>query len=70
VEIMLVSSELGGDGTFEKVVKKLGHGLESFRTGADALEISDKKPIDLILMDASFPEMEGYALTTAGLFTG
>jgi CitB family two-component system response regulator MalR len=59
---MVVSSELAGDGTFEKVAKKCGHNLESVTTGADALKISRKKPIDLILIDTSFPDMKGYAL--------
>ncbi len=62
MEIMLVSSELAGDGTFEKVVRKCGHTLESVTTGADALSISTKKQIDLILIDTSLPDMQGYAL--------
>ncbi len=62
MEIMVVSSELAGDGTFEKVAKKCGHSLESVTTGADALRISSKKPIDLILLDTSFPDMKGSAL--------
>jgi CheY-like chemotaxis protein len=59
---MVVSSELTGDGIFEKVVKKCGHSLESVTTGADALRISSKKPIDLILIDSSFTDMKGYTL--------
>lgn len=62
MEIMLVSSELAGDGTFEKVARKCGHSLESVTTGADALRIARKKQIDLILIDTSFPDMKGYAL--------
>jgi CheY-like chemotaxis protein len=62
VKIMVVSSELVGDGTFERVAKKCGHSLESVSTGADALRISGKKQIDLILLDTSFPDMKGYAL--------
>ena len=50
---MLVSSELAGDGTFEKVVIKCGHTLESVTIGADALRISKKKQIDVILLDTS-----------------
>jgi CheY-like chemotaxis protein len=61
---MVVSSELVGDGIFEKVAKKCGHSLESVTTGADALRISRKKQIDLILIDTSFPDpdMKGYTL--------
>ncbi len=62
MEIMVVSSELAGDGTFEKVAKKCGHSFESVTTGADALRISRKKQIDLILIDTSLPDMKGYAL--------
>ena len=62
VEILVVSSELVGDGTFEKVAKKGGHTFESVTTAADALRISRKKQIDLILLDTSLPDMKGYAL--------
>jgi len=62
VKIMVVSSELAGDGTFEKVAQNCGHRLESVTTGADALKISSQKPIDLILIDTSLPDMKGYTL--------
>ena len=62
MEIMVVSSELAGDGTFEKVATKSGHGFEPVTTGADALKLSRKKQIDLILLDTSLPDMKGYAL--------
>ena len=62
MEIMVVGSELVGDGTFEKVAGKSGHTLESVTTGADALRISRNKQIDLILIDTSLPDMKGYAL--------
>ena len=62
MEIMVVSSELAGDGTFEKVAGKCGHSFESVTTGADALRISSRKQIDLILLDTSLPDMKGYAL--------
>ena len=62
MEIMVVSSELAGDGTFEKVARKCGHSCESVTTGADALRISSRKQIDLILLDTSLPDMKGYAL--------
>ena len=62
MEIMVVSSELAGDGTFQKVARKCGHSFESVTTGADALRISSRKQIDLILLDTSLPDMKGYAL--------
>lgn len=62
MEIIMVSSELVGDGTFEKVAKKCGHCLETVTTGADALRISRQKKIDLLLLDTSLPDMKGYAL--------
>jgi CheY-like chemotaxis protein len=62
VEIMVVSSELAGDRTFQKVARKCGHSLESVTTGADALRISKIKQIDLILIDTSLSDMQGYAL--------
>ena len=62
MKIMVVSFELAGDGTFEKVARKCGHSCESVTTGADALRISSRKQIDLILLDTSLPDMKGYAL--------
>ncbi len=62
MKIMLVSSELVGDGTFEKVAKKCGHFLESVSTGADALRILREKQIDLVLLDTSFTDMKGVTL--------
>jgi CheY-like chemotaxis protein len=59
---MLVSSELAGDGTFEKVARKCGHHFESVTTGTEALRIASKKQIDLILLYTSLPDMKGYAL--------
>ncbi len=62
MKIMIVSSELVGDGTFEKVAKKCGHSLESVTTGVDALRISKTMQIDLVFLDTSVPDMKGYAL--------
>ncbi len=53
MKIMVVSTELVSDGTFEKVAKKGGHSLESVATGADALRILRKEQIDLIFLDTS-----------------
>ena len=62
MEILVVSSELTVDATFEKVAKKRGYGFEAVTTGADALRISRKKPIDVVLLDTSVPDMKGYEL--------
>ena len=62
MEILVVGSDLIGDGTFEIVAKKCGHSFESVATGADALRISKKKQIDLVLLDTSLSDMKGYAL--------
>ncbi len=62
MKIMVVGSELAGDGTFERVARKCGHGLETVITGAHALSISRKKQIDLVLLDTSFPDMKGAEL--------
>ena len=62
MEILAVGSEFVGYGPFEKVTKKCGHSFESVTTGADVLTISKKKQIDLLLLDASLPDMKGYSL--------
>lgn len=62
MKIMVVSSELAGDGTFEKVAGKYGHRFKSVTTGADALRISRKTQIDLILLDTTLLDMKGNAL--------
>ena len=62
MEILVVSSELKGDGAFEKLAKKRGYGIELVTTGRDALRISKKKSIDVVLLDTSLPDMKGYEL--------
>lgn len=62
MEIMVVGYDLSGDGTVEKVARKCGHRCEPVNTGTEALSISKKNKIDLILLDTVLPDMKGYAL--------
>ncbi len=40
-----------------------GYEVFSARTGQEALEITDREPMDLILMDVQLPGMDGLTLT-------
>ncbi len=45
------------------LLKLCGHHVLSARTGQEALEITEREPLDLILMDVQLPGMDGLAVT-------
>lgn len=46
------------------VLKRSGFEVHSAANGVDALELMDKRHIDLIVLDIMMPEMDGYELTS------
>jgi CheY-like chemotaxis protein len=62
VEVLVVSSDLVVEGTFERVANKCGHNFESVATGADALRVLAKKQFDVVLLDTSLPDMKSYVV--------
>lgn len=45
------------------VLKRAGYEVHSASNGAEALEMTDRQHIDLILLDVMMPVMDGYAFT-------
>ena len=63
LRILLVEDELINRKIVEWFITKNGWTLEMVSNGSDALEITKKEVFDIILMDISMPEMNGFQVT-------
>ena len=63
LRILLVEDELINRKIVEWLITKNGWKIKSVSNGRDALEIIGKEVFDIILMDISMPEMNGFQVT-------
>src|SRR5882672_10043022 len=59
-DIMVVDDQPFNLELMEEVLSRQGYGVRSFLRGRLALDAAAQKPPDLILLDVSMPEMDGY----------
>jgi DNA-binding response OmpR family regulator len=59
-DIMVVDDQSFNLELMEEVLSQQGYGVRSFQRGRLALAAAAQKPPDLILLDVSMPEMDGY----------
>lgn len=60
--ILIVDDNRTNLDVLESVLKELGYGALSARTGKEALELALKRPPDLVISDILMPVMDGYEL--------
>lgn len=62
-QIMVVEDDINARRLMQAVLEQNGYEAVCASDGLEALEIMDKKHIDLIVLDVMMPNMDGYALT-------
>lgn len=63
--VLIVDDDLGILDFHSRLVKQLGCQAITARNGREALEVLDHTPLDLILLDLTMPEMDGFAVLEA-----
>ncbi len=58
--ILIVDDKPGNLRFLSKLLSERGHAIQTAATGAEALEIAQAYPPDLLLIDTMMPEMDGY----------
>jgi CheY-like chemotaxis protein len=57
--ILVVDDDLGGAYSLARIIKQLGHAVETATSGAAALEIARRLRPDVIFLDLRMPDMDG-----------
>jgi CheY-like chemotaxis protein len=57
--ILVVDDDLGGTYSLARVIKQMGHAVETATSGAAALEMARRLRPDLIFLDLRMPDMDG-----------
>jgi CheY-like chemotaxis protein len=57
--ILVVDDDLGGAYSLARVIKQLGHAVETATSGAAALEMARRLRPDVIFLDLRMPDMDG-----------
>lgn len=60
--ILLVEDDDGNMTFLKLLIETSGHSCAVARNGKQALQIAAREPFDLILMDLSLPDIDGYTL--------
>jgi two-component system, chemotaxis family, sensor kinase CheA len=60
VVIMLVDDDMRNIYSLSSVLEEYGYSIICASNGAEALDMLDRQPVDLILMDIMMPDMDGY----------
>ena len=47
------------------MLRRRGYDVTVVATGREAVELVEREPFDLVLMDVQMPEMDGFAATAA-----
>lgn len=61
-EILIIDDEPDMCWALEKTLAPEGHGLMTVATGREALELIEKMPFKLVLLDAKLPDIDGIDL--------
>src|SRR5205085_8857591 len=59
-QVMVVDDQPANLQLMEDLLKKAGHSVRSFPRGRLALAVAKEDPPDLILLDITMPEMDGF----------
>ncbi len=62
--IMIVEDEVNQRKLMQTVLEQYGYTVTTAENGLDALEMLDKKHIDLIILDIMMPKMDGFEFTS------
>ena len=60
--IMVVEDDVNSRRLMQAVIEQNGYEAIPAADGVEALELMDKKHVDLIVLDVMMPRMDGYAL--------
>jgi len=63
--ILLVEDGIDAARVLQMLLQSLGHTVAIARSGADAIRLFDSVKPDVVLLDISLPDMDGYAVARA-----
>ena len=64
-KILVADDEMAIRLLYSEELKEEGYEVYTAANGREALEIVEKEPLDLVILDIKMPEMDGFAATMA-----